>query len=703
MEWCPATVGSRTERFERTMVRSVARFTVVLGLALVHAPLAWADTCGAWESWASTRGAGDDAMPDFSRAGYQRGEVPVPDVKGPVFSVTDYGATGNDDSDDQSGIQKAIDAAARAGGGVVFFPSGTYRLWTTRGNVEPIRVRSSGIVLRGATGPGPGAVLHFVHPGLAPGDFKVPKTGAEFSALKYLVQVQAPGADDEGGEKNAVDLFGEVAKGADGVTVQGKGSFKAGDWVLLSLKTRDQVPSLLAGLTAPGTWGRVTAGVSLMALHQVKQVDGARVTFHEPLPFPVLKGEKASLTPQTMIEGVGIEDLTFRGNWYGRFVHHQTGLDDEGWDAVLMERVVHGWIRRCRFLNVNTAAYLKRSAYGSLLENRIAGTPGHYGVTLRSESRGILSGLSSDEAGACHGPSIGNRSGSIVYWRWRLLPGASIDSHANQPLSTLFDRIDGGTFTRSGGPESAFPHHLKGLVFWNFDYQGDEEQPIDFWSTRKGAGSKFVKPWVVGMTGKPVSFVAEHVMLQESIGKRVEPESLYEAQLALRLGLTPSWVAPARRSWEVTEAKPLDTFSCRGRWLAADRPILFPQTFSSADLVGDLQGQMSALEKSAPGEIRRVGESVRIRSDYQILRRLLEDSVYFVSGGSCHAEISCEDAGPGATFTVRRTGEGKGKTPAEYTAKEIPSEIQDMAFFLGARATVAKDVVTISIPSSSGR
>lgn len=43
------------------------------------------------------------------------------------FSVKDYGAKGDDATNDTASVQAAIDACATAGGGVVFFPYGTYR------------------------------------------------------------------------------------------------------------------------------------------------------------------------------------------------------------------------------------------------------------------------------------------------------------------------------------------------------------------------------------------------------------------------------------------------------------------------------------------------------------------------------------------------------------------------------------------------
>ncbi|TWU32540.1 glycosyl hydrolase family 28 protein [Novipirellula artificiosorum] len=47
-----------------------------------------------------------------------------------VYSVTDYGASGNGVAEDAVSIQKAIDAASEAGGGVVLFPPGEYRTAT---------------------------------------------------------------------------------------------------------------------------------------------------------------------------------------------------------------------------------------------------------------------------------------------------------------------------------------------------------------------------------------------------------------------------------------------------------------------------------------------------------------------------------------------------------------------------------------------
>src|ERR1017187_5935373 len=47
-------------------------------------------------------------------------------LRGGVFDVKTFGAKGDGKTPDRDAINKAIDAAAAAGGGTVYFPAGTY-------------------------------------------------------------------------------------------------------------------------------------------------------------------------------------------------------------------------------------------------------------------------------------------------------------------------------------------------------------------------------------------------------------------------------------------------------------------------------------------------------------------------------------------------------------------------------------------------
>ena len=63
--------------------------------------------------------------PDFTDAGVRGG---IPAVEGPVFNVTDFGANGADDQPDEKAIRATVASCIAKGGGVVYFPDGTYQL-----------------------------------------------------------------------------------------------------------------------------------------------------------------------------------------------------------------------------------------------------------------------------------------------------------------------------------------------------------------------------------------------------------------------------------------------------------------------------------------------------------------------------------------------------------------------------------------------
>lgn len=89
----------------------------------------------------------DKILQDFSYAGYRNGDSPIPDVQKPIYDVTNYGADPTGGGDSRGAIQSAINDAASNGGGVVFMPTGTFRIDVSAG---PLTISSSDIVLRGA-------------------------------------------------------------------------------------------------------------------------------------------------------------------------------------------------------------------------------------------------------------------------------------------------------------------------------------------------------------------------------------------------------------------------------------------------------------------------------------------------------------------------------------------------------------------------
>ncbi|EDY82107.1 hypothetical protein VDG1235_1727 [Verrucomicrobiia bacterium DG1235] len=95
--------------------------------------------------------ATDTFLQDYSYAGYHMGERPLPQPDSAIFNaVTDFAADPSGTLDSTSAIQAAIDAASQNGGGIVFLPTGTYRLSLPADADTCLHIDASNIVLRGA-------------------------------------------------------------------------------------------------------------------------------------------------------------------------------------------------------------------------------------------------------------------------------------------------------------------------------------------------------------------------------------------------------------------------------------------------------------------------------------------------------------------------------------------------------------------------
>ncbi|MEG3971431.1 glycosyl hydrolase family 28-related protein [Microcoleus sp. T2B6] len=66
-----------------------------------------------------------------------------------TVSVKDFGAIGNGIADDTSAIQKAIDAVDGSGGGILFFPTGIYKVSINPGSLQAITIRPK-VILSGS-------------------------------------------------------------------------------------------------------------------------------------------------------------------------------------------------------------------------------------------------------------------------------------------------------------------------------------------------------------------------------------------------------------------------------------------------------------------------------------------------------------------------------------------------------------------------
>lgn len=499
------------------------------------------DVARSWLDFLENEGVGEDAiLREFSYAGYDYSESPIPFREGPVFRVGDYGAVPDDGKADVDAIQEAIDAAGERGGGVVLFEPGRYLMNTLSGEEDLLRVASSNIVLRGAGSEPAGTELHWPRQ-LPPED-----PGKMYSTpfMSYIAPKSVK-------ESRLTGVGSGAVKGAFEIEVEDVSGIAEGDWVTLRLSDPKAIGLFFGDRLPRKEWTRSwTEGVQVAERHQVVGIEGARLRFREPLQVDVDSSHDWEVRTYPAIEEVGIEGMRLAGGWKGDFVHHRSALDDGGWSGLYLRNVRNGWIRDVVFSDWNYVLKLNGCSAFSVLRTRMVGTPGHHGLHARA-GYGVLVGLSSDEAGHFHGPSVGYQSANTVFWNYDYSSRSSFDAHSTFPYATLLDSCSGGwRYGRSGGPMAGMPNHMRGLVVWNFERTGGDEPAFDFW--RKGGFDDrdlFLKPVFVGFHGVDTRFNDEHMGWVESLVEPVEPRSLFEAQLRRRLGEMPAFLEAEQRLW----------------------------------------------------------------------------------------------------------------------------------------------------------
>ncbi|MBN8215848.1 MAG: DUF4955 domain-containing protein [Spirochaetes bacterium] len=497
---------------------------------LASSALGAADT-PLWQEYVKARKSGGEALlPDFSYAGYAHGEAPIPQAAGPIFKVRDYGAIPDDERADFEAIQKAVDAAGAAGGGVVLFEKGVYLINVDSESATNTRIflGKSGVVLRGA-GDGPDGTVLYSPAEMQPtnpnemwtGRCPVVASGLKFGSRKAKVIAAAP--------MNSFRL-----------TVDKAGVFKVGDRIRLSLTRKGEAA---APFVAPHEWSpKWTSGIGIREFHEIAAVEGDRLVLAEPLMIAVDDKGDWSVQEMNFISNVGFEGLRFRGNWKEKFVHHRSWRDDSAWRGIVMTGVENAWVRSCTFEDMCWALYVTSSRQVTCQDLRIVGTPAHFGMQVMG-TYGVLGVRVRDEAGHHHGPSLQSGSCATVYHQCVWSPHESFDSHANNAYATLHDRSEGGLNLKGvGGAENNFPHHLHALVLWNLKVSETCAKPADFWSFGKqGYGVTFAQVILAGLHGEPQEVVAESIFRNESPGEEVAPRSLWLAQLRERLGKIPPY------------------------------------------------------------------------------------------------------------------------------------------------------------------
>lgn len=485
-----------------------------------------------WSQFLEARKTNEEPiLPDFSYVGYKYSAVSLPDVNHKIFDVATFGAIPNDTISDKEAIKKAIEAADKYGEGIVYFPKGKYYINTSKDDTSLIYIQSSNIVVRGEDR---NETVLFFQKDLPPADPN--KLWTCPSAITTKIK-----------KKNAVlaKITADARRETFQIHVNDASNLNVDDWVTLEMLNNapELVKHDIGPLVPDKEWTSILEeGVQVNERHKVKSIEGNIITFYEPIHYDVQAKYGWRLTSFEYLTHIGFENLTFEGNWHEKFVHHKSAKHDGGWSILSMANLVDSWIRNCTFRNVSRALSFDGSAASTALNVSVEGNIGHTALHAQG-STGILMADVHDNAGMHHSLGVaGGSNTNTVIWRSTYASHTSFESHASQPRNTLFDNVEGGFFQgRGGGARFNLPNHGRYLVLWNFKETDEAEEDFRFVATTSWYW-RIVPPIIVGFHGAGTTFKEDEVQIIESLGKPVEPESLFEEQLKLRLGKLPTWI-----------------------------------------------------------------------------------------------------------------------------------------------------------------
>jgi hypothetical protein len=444
-----------------------------------------------------------NSIMDFSSAGYRGGGVKLPSVAA-VQRLTPVAG------DNTARIQAALDDAT----GAVVLAAGEYEVGGT------LSITRSGIVLRGESGA------------------SIRLTGSPHR----LLEIHGMGTwREEGLPAPVLDAY--VPAGATTLRVRGASDFHPGDHVLvLRLVTAEWIhfmgmDTFMGKDTVMGkdTHFRdehpqtsIRAGTVIRTDRMVDSVDRDRVTLDVPLSEPLdCQFGAAALVRYSFpgrITEVGVEGLRISAPF------EDVPITEPPYTALRMDAVEDGWVRDLEIRETQNGIEIGPGAKRLTLTNvRITHSAAHPGSAGPADfalqgTQILLDRCHVTGEGAAPVVTQAEATGPLVVLNF-VADHGGVAPH--QPWATGL-LVDGGKFP--GGTESRpgvdFSNRVIGwAVAWNV------VSPFLLMQQPPGAMN-----WCIGCVGTPIPIGGTPNAIFDSLGRMVEPASLYLQQLRDRLG-----------------------------------------------------------------------------------------------------------------------------------------------------------------------
>jgi hypothetical protein len=437
-------------------------------------------------------------LPDFSYAGYEMGDLPIPQIDGPLFDVTDphFGAVADDGHDDTAAIQSAIGAAGAAGGGVVLVPKGRYEIHSTPDG-RFLRIAQDRIVLRGQGSGDNGTILHLGAPAPAKGIRRLGTVPGQEEARHGAI-VAVMGAETR---RALAICTSDTLRGSRTIRVSDSSLLSAGQTVSIEFTDplidmahpAPEKADLAAQLTAPfrfvaaqsDSFGEISKRHTWIVRIE-KIIDRHTVRLAKPARFDQWARYRPQIYSFEGVSQVGVERLRFQSSWPGGYRHHKPFQGADGkivrsakeqdylWNGIWISAAVDGWVRDVSFKDLTQGIIVSRSSQVTLQELQFHGLDAHAGVTI-AHSNDLLVRAVDFYARMVHPVTVKMMAAGNVFTACRThydgrdaqnATDAVIDFHGVFPYENLFENLD-GFYVCPGGDLSVMPHAGVRNVFWN--------------------------------------------------------------------------------------------------------------------------------------------------------------------------------------------------------------------------------------------
>ncbi|MEU2775155.1 glycosyl hydrolase family 28-related protein [Streptomyces sp. NPDC007162] len=459
--------------------------TAVAGAGTAHA--SDAHVPGLWREFTRTPFT-HPQIPYVGRAGAARiRRLPV------VTDVRAHGAVADGVTDCAPAINRAIAAAARAGGGTVTIPPGTFRIDGL------IQLGYDNVVLRGA---GSGRTTLYATKNLTEligpygsryGGTKsawswaggliwlAPK--ARWDSLAAAIRAQAWPFEGWTGNKRdeweQLTPVGPARRGDWAVTVADASRLRPGRLVLLRVFD-DTAHTLLQHMSGGGPgpaayyWEDKTKLLSYVPYEwpvRVTAVRGRRVILERPLPVDLRPEWNPQFTTHVPeLTGSGVEGLTLDVMETPQSPH----LLDKGYNGVVLQCAYDCWVDDVTVRNVDNGFGLVAASACTLRRTRVGGRGEHHPYFCREGSHdNLVEDFTIEERTVpapsdtqLHGINVEGLSSHNVWSRGEMQMG-TFDSHRGLPFANVRTDITVDNNGRHGGDANAGPLFGARFTHWN--------------------------------------------------------------------------------------------------------------------------------------------------------------------------------------------------------------------------------------------